>query len=139
MNDELDYNDADWNYELVCQQQLETKSTTEIKGRIKLAEINYEERVSKIMREQEKMLKSENENSKIRILEYELELSKKREKTQKIENQKLEVENCELKRKINLIDSQYEQRKIEIYVAFDAYLMDNEANYDEFFESLKFR
>ena len=139
MNDELDYNDSDWNYELVCQQQLETKSTTEIKGRIKLAEINYEERVSKIMREQEKMLKSENENSKIRILEYELELSKKREKTQKIENQKLEVENCELKRKINLIDSQYEQRKIEIYVAFDAYLMDNEANYDEFFESLKFR
>ena len=66
MNDELDYNDSDWNYELVCQQQLETKSTTEIKGRIKLAEINYEERVSKIMREQEKMLKSENENSKIK-------------------------------------------------------------------------
>ena len=48
-------------------------------------------------------------------------------------------ENTKLKQRLKKIESQYEKRKVEIDVALDAFLLDPNADFDEFFESLKFR
>lgn len=138
MDQELDY-DEEWDYEQTVRDQVKITNTLEIKGRIKLASINQEERVWKIQRKLESEKKESTKMSKIQILETELKISQKNTNDQITQNQLLRDENTELKEKISRMEMLYEKRKIEIYVALDAFLLDPNASYDEFFDSLKFR
>ena len=139
MEEELDYNEHLWNYEQVCEDQVPNTNTLQIKGRIKLAEINHEERVWRIERKVQHEIRYETESAKIRSLEKELKSSRKKEQDESEKNRILMCENTKLKQRLKKIESQYEKRKVEIDVALDAFLLDPKADFDEFFESLKFR
>ena len=132
MDQELDY-DEEWDYEQTVRDQVKITNTLEIKGRIKLASINQEERVWKIQRKLESEKKEGTKMSKIQILETELKISQKNTNHQITQNQLLRDENTELKEKFSRMEMLYEKRKIEIDVALDAFLLDPNASYDEFF------
>ena len=137
--DELDFEYDDWNYYQVLEDQNRGINVLEVRQRLKLAEINQEQREWRLKREFEQQQKDGDELSKLKITENEVKMLKIRLKEEQEKSSKLTNENETLKAKIKKNDDQYADRKIEVETLIDLFLNESDEDFEELCNRLKYR
>ena len=137
--DELDFEYDDWNYYQVLEDQNRGINVLEVRQRLKLAEINQEQREWRLKREFEQQQKDGDELSKLKITENEVKMLKLRLKEEQEKTSKLTNENETLKAKIKKNDDQYADRKIEVETLIDLFLNESDEDFEELCNRLKYR
>ena len=137
--DQLDYEETEWNYHEVLESQNPQIDVAKIKQRIKLAEIDQEQREQKLQSDYERQFKCGNEMSQVKMLEYEIKCLKEKLKIKTDENKKLTLTVTEQKIKIEKTENQSSKSKAEIEVILDAFCLDETSDFQELIEILKFR
>ena len=137
--DELDYEETEWNYHEVLENQNPQIDLAKIKQRIKLAEIDQEQKEQKLQSDYERQIKCGNEMSHVKMLECEIKNLKEKLKMKNDENKKLSLTVSEQKIKIEKTENQSSKSKAEIEVILDAFCLDGASDFQELIEILKFR
>ena len=137
--DELDFEYDDWNYYQVLEDQNRGINVLDVRQRLKLAEINQEQREWRLKREFEQQQKDGDELSKLKITENEVKMLKIRLKEEQEKSSKLTNENETLKAKIKKNDDQYADRKIEVETLIDLFLNESDEDFEELCNRLKYR
>ena len=137
--DELDFEYDEWNYYQVLEDQNRGINVLEVRQRLKLAEINQEQREWRLKREFEQQQKDGDELSKLKITENEVKMLKLRLKEEQEKTSKLTNENETLKAKIKKNDDQYADRKIEVETLIDLFLNESDEDFEELCNRLKYR
>ena len=137
--DELDFEYDEWNYYQVLEDQNRGINVLEVRQRLKLAEINQEQREWRLKREFEQQQKDGDELSKLKITENEVKMLKLRLKEEQEKTSKLTNENETLKSKIKKNDDQYADRKIEVETLIDLFLNESDEDFEELCNRLKYR